>query len=116
MTPSRESFEEIDQLILCQLGEDWMHDFDGSYEAAEAWIMEIPDESRAALAREVDALFSCTVDAASRRKLFSTHYAFSDRDDSFDVWLRAVRRRATEALAGIHTDPLVDPSGGMPEG
>jgi hypothetical protein len=110
MTPVREDFNEIDQMVGCHLGEDWMLDFGSSNEAAEAWIVLCDDEDLTALVREIDALFALTHSESQRRGLFSTQYAFASDDDRFDVWLRAVRVRAVQALAGIHSEPMEPPA------
>jgi hypothetical protein len=100
---------ELDQLIGCQLGQDWLLEFEGVYQAAEVWMTRRSDDGLRRLVAEIDVIFDLEKDTAARRKHFRTGYAFSSLDDSFDVWLRAVQRRATEALAGIHTNPLQDP-------
>jgi hypothetical protein len=110
MTLSGKDFYTVDQLVGAYLGEDWMHEFDGEYEAAETWVREASDSARTAFVREVDSLFALTAAPEERRTLFSTQYSFTRDNGRFDVWLRAVRVRAAQALAGIHSEPLVDPS------
>ncbi|MGB8649291.1 MAG: hypothetical protein WCD35_01380, partial [Mycobacteriales bacterium] len=77
--------------------------------AAEDWITRLGEGDPEELVNAITLLFATTPDRQTRLAMFPTSRAFSQRDDSFDVWLRAVQRRATEALAGIHSDPLVDP-------
>jgi hypothetical protein len=104
-----EPFYEVDQMIGCQLNQDWVLDFDDTYEAAEAWIMLCNDEERTALVGAIDLLFARTETTLQRKSLLSTDYAFGRDDDGFDVWLRAVRVRAVQALAGIHSEPMEPP-------
>jgi hypothetical protein len=106
--PFDEMYFETDQLIGYQLGQDWMIEFDGVYEAAEDWIATRTDAGLIRLIAEIDFLFDLEPTAAARLHHFRGG-AFSAKDDSFDVWLRAVQRRAREAIAGIHSNPLVDP-------
>jgi hypothetical protein len=103
-----EPYFRLDQFIGYQLYQDWMFDFDGVYEAAEEWITSVTDPELRGLVDDIDLLFRSVPDATERRKMFRTHYAFDD-NETFDVWLRAVRERAAEAVAGIHNHPLVDP-------
>lgn len=110
MTVPRDLFPRVDQMILWQLGEDWPDEFDGVYEAAEAWVRDEPDEVLSSFVREIDALIAAVPDPLARLRLFMTDYAFAQDDgQGFDTWLRAVRQRAAEAVAGIHNHPLVDP-------
>jgi hypothetical protein len=105
-----EPFYELDQMIGCQFTEDWRLDYETTNEAAEAWIMMNPDEARAALLPDIDGLFACTESTLQRKALLTTsHYAFRGDTDAFDVWLRAVRVRAVQALAGIHSEPMEGP-------
>ena len=106
--PGSKTYFEIDQLIGYELGEDWRNEFDDVYDAAEHWVSALPDEGRVRLVAEIDFIFDLESDAAGRLGHFPTA-PFVSTDDSFDVWLRAVQQRAREALAGIHSNPLVDP-------
>ena len=109
MPAASEEFQELDQLIGCNLGEDWTDDFAGPYAAAEAWIADGSEKTYRNLVREVDALFLVTESTERRRGTFSLHYAWPlPGDERVDVWLRAVRLRAAQALAGINSEPLVD--------
>jgi hypothetical protein len=99
----------LEQAVL-NLGEDWMLDFDDVYEATEDWVQGRGDLGWRQLVAEIDFLFSVEPDTRARMKHFATQYAFTDQDDSFDVWLRALQTRAKEALAGIHSNPMSDPT------
>lgn len=105
-----ELFFRLDQLIGYQLFEDWADDFDGVYAAAEAWITQVTDLELEGLVNDIDALFRQVPAGRDRLAMFPTEYAFDRQDyERYDAWLRAVRQRAAEALAGIDNHPLVDP-------
>jgi hypothetical protein len=108
-----EPFYLLDQMVGCQLGEDWMNEFNNPYEAAEALISDSHVEYLAALVEEIDSLFACPETTVRRNDRLSTQYSFRGHDEEFDAWLRAVRVRAIQAVAGLPTEPLVDPTGAM---
>lgn len=105
----REDFYELDQLMSCQLGEDWTHDYDNEYEAAEAWIILCNDDDCTALIRDIDLLFALTDNRRSRLQVFSSGELPDEISDLYDAFLRAIRVRAVQALAGIHSEPMVEP-------
>lgn len=104
-----ERYYELDQFLGCYLGQDWGDEFDGPYEAAEFAMGELSDESLNGLVSDIDILFATVRDPGQRRRTVHSGYAFGATDD-FDAWLRAVRERAAEAVAGIHSHPLTDPA------
>jgi hypothetical protein len=108
MALSREQFKDLDYLIGANLGEDWHYEFDGVYEAAEAWVMASNEARLGQLVGEIDALFAQTSTTSERRDLFSTQYSFSTDTPTFDIWLHALRDRAAAAVAG-GTEPMKDP-------
>jgi hypothetical protein len=109
----RHPYHTIDQLLGCYMGEDWLHFYNNEYEAAEDWFQESHESQHASLVREVDQLFLLTTSTEERLALLDSCYAFATKDDRLDVWLRAVRVRTAQALAGLPSEPLVDPTGAM---
>ena len=103
----------VDQAVS-HLDQDWMLDYEDVYEATEDWLFGHGDEPLRQLIAEIDFLFSIEPDTKARIRHFRWHAGFSDQDDSFDVWLRALQQRAKEALAGIHSNPMTDPAAGGP--
>lgn len=105
-----ETFWEMDQFIGLQLNQDWVHDYEDPYDAAEAGILERPAEYLLPLHREISRFFQVMPDQAQRFDCFSLNGAFPD-EDSFDSWLLAVRGRIEQELAGIRSAPLLAPPG-----
>lgn len=101
-----EPYFELEQLLPNQ---DWTYDYADVWELAEDRVSGLTDEQCARLLQDVDRMFSDHADSATRKACYYLNGAFADAADDFDVWLLAVRRRAEQALAGIHSEPLQAP-------
>lgn len=113
----RNDLYELDQFVGLTLNEDWSDEYDDPYEAAEPWFTETSDDRLRELILEIDDFFRNVPGEKDRRAFFPTYGAFPETGDAFDRWLLAARRRAEQAVAGIHSDPLAVPAdgGGLPE-
>jgi hypothetical protein len=90
-----------------QLDQDWSDFYDNAYGALEGWFIEAAPSERVLgrIVAEVDALFADEPDTAARLAHFP-HIGF--RLETFDPFLRAIQRRAADALAGTVT-PMREP-------
>lgn len=100
----------LDNLCWSYFHEDWRDLFASPYEAAEEFLGDVDDAERQRVVADVDELFA---QHSSRERLASvSEEGFWRRDEAYvDAWLLAVRRRAQQALAGDHSQPLTDPAG-----
>jgi hypothetical protein len=95
------------QQAMESLHQDWRIDFADAYEALEDWFQA--DGWHAvvlqSLIRDVDLLFEDEPDTGARLAHFPH---FSWRLETFDDFLRAIRKRAQDGLAG-NPVPMRDP-------
>ena len=98
----------LDQMIGTTLYEGARDDFDDCWAAAEAFVAHASEQLLVQLRSDIEEVFRTCPDQDERFRLFYLDYNFGNGDE-FDAWLRAVDNRIQLALAGIHTEPLVDP-------
>ncbi len=101
-------FHYLDQLIMAQLSEDWVHDFDDGWEAAEAFIVEADDEYLLNIKTNIATLRQAYPSPEARFDLYHLRGVFRN-SAGFQMWLTDLDRRITQAIAGIHNEPMVDP-------
>ena len=106
---NNQTYVAIDQAMLLSFHDDYCFDFDGPMESCEAHLLTLPDIALRQLIAEVDVILELIPDPYARVREFPCH-EFDQDPPVFDRWLRTMRRRATEALAGIHSHPLEDHS------
>ena len=100
----------LEDLCGTWLHEDWTMESASPYEAAEHFIVDVTPNDLELLVADIDALFLLPSEAA-RYAAIPKEGLEGDTKGWVDAWLTAVRRRAMQALAGDHSEPLVDPDG-----
>lgn len=106
-------WHELQQFIGLQIGEDWRDEYGDPWVAAEDWIQTTRDERLRSLRDNISLLFDDYPERLQRFHFMELYGAFPN-EDAFDAWLLAVQTRIEQALAGIHTQPLVDPDSHRP--
>jgi hypothetical protein len=91
------------------LDQDFLEEFKDEYEATEDWVDGMREDWLRLVVEQIDDLFATQPDAASRLALFDHDWFELDRADEFDAWLKALRQRSVEELAGIRNNPMVKP-------
>ena len=95
-------FHYLDQLIMAQLSEDWLHDFDDGWEAAEAFIVEADDEYLLNIKTNIATLRQAYPSPEARFDLYHLRGVFRN-SAGFQMWLTDLDRRITQAIAGNGT-------------
>ncbi|MFN2539319.1 MAG: hypothetical protein ABR549_14390 [Mycobacteriales bacterium] len=95
---------------MWSLHEDWRLDFADAYAALGDWFEAdgVHRDPLNAVIRDIDQLFAEEPDAAARLAHFP-HLGW--RVETFDDFLRAIRKRAADGLAGS-PDPMHAPAEG----
>jgi hypothetical protein len=90
-----------------ELDQGWHDDYDNAYDAVEGWFRHANPSAKALqrIVDDVNQLFAEQPDTAARLAQFG-HLVF--RLETFDPFLRAIQRRAADALAGTVT-PMREP-------
>jgi hypothetical protein len=113
MTVWKGRFYYLDQLISAQLGQDWRQDFDDPWEAGEAVVTEADNDFLASVTANIDTLRGTYTSPEARFEHYNVRSAFHNAAE-FDTWLTDLDRRITQAIAGIHNEPMVDPRPPLP--
>ena len=94
---------------MWSLHQDWQLDFADPYDALEDWFQSdgVHPDPLNAIIRDVDELFAEEPDTAARLAHFP-HIGW--RLETFDEFLRAIRKRAADGLAG-NPEPMRAPEG-----
>lgn len=100
-----ETYFEMSQFIGLQLSQEWPDDYSDPYEAAEAGVQDLTDESLLTLDNEIERFHGNISEPLDRFRYFELNGAFED-PAAFDVWMLALRARVAQALSGSNSEPL----------
>lgn len=106
MTSQTDPYYMLQQFVGITLNQDWMHDFDDEWAAAEDFITATRHDGLMQLSREFDKLF-VEMDTAEARVEFLHPDGYFDTAEDADAWLRDARQRIDDLAAGLPGTPLV---------
>lgn len=101
----------LDQICSAYLTQDWTDEFASPYEAFEEHLVSCEDGDLHGLISEITSLMTELGSERERLDLLPKEGLWQRPEGYVDAWLLAVRRRAEQALAGDHSQPLTDPNG-----
>jgi hypothetical protein len=107
MLDSDEPMYALEQMLMAHLDEGARDQYEDRWEGAEAYITRTTEAKLLLLRSQIQESLS-TLEPEARFTYFRLDGNFRTADE-FDAWLRTLDRRMEQALAGDHSEPLVDP-------
>lgn len=109
VTGEETPLHDLWRFLAVQFHEDWTHEHDDAWAAAEDFVVTWPAEEIVKVASSIDYLYSHFATAAGRfAAIPAARYVCSSAD--YDAWLLAVRARMGRAVAGDNSEPLTAPA------